>query len=241
MSNQKTKARAAYMRKYTRINHDSIKSNARQLYARKRDTEGFRESRNEANAKYCESRKSEAWLPIEGYEGLYEVSDKGRVRSMMRTVITNAGLERYVAGKLLSQKIEVGNYRRVSLSKNGKKKTFAVHRLVAMAFLPNRKDTVNHKDGRPQNNNLENLEWCTAQENMRHAFATGIHKIEKGKDNPHYGRRGAETNRAKPVEEIGSGRRWGSLIEAAADLGINYSTARTHMHLGKGALRYLEE
>ncbi len=103
----------------------------------------------------------EHWKPIEGYEGLYEVSDYGRVVSLRR------------APKLvLSQSTSSTRYMRVSLNKNGSHKTVLVHRLVAKAFISNpfHKPQVNHKDGNRQNNLVENLEWVTSSENIQHAY-----------------------------------------------------------------------
>ena len=94
---------------------------------------------------------NEIWKPIKGYEGLYEVSNFGRIKSL------KFGKERILKGS----KDKYG-YLQVVLSKNNKSKTFKVHRLVSEAFIPNPDNLpqVNHKDENPSNNNVNNLEWC---------------------------------------------------------------------------------
>ena len=101
----------------------------------------------------------EIWCPIKGYEGLYEVSDKGRVRSM------KFGKERILSpGKLQN------GYLRVNFCKNGEKKNLLVHRLVAQAFIPNPDNMteVNHKDEDKDNNSVQNLEWCDRKYNVNY-------------------------------------------------------------------------
>lgn len=77
-----------------------------------------------------------------------------------------------------------GNYLSVDLRKNGKRKTFQVHRLVAIMFIPNpeNKSEVNHIDGNKLNNSVTNLEWNTTSENIKHAYQTGLSKLRKGKN-----------------------------------------------------------
>ena len=108
----------------------------------------------------------EIWKDIPGYEGLYQVSDLGRVKSLDH--IRRNGKNRdnicLSKGKMLSQAIQKpSGYMFVSLSKNGKTKGFRVHRLVAEAFLKNKNKykCVNHKDENKANNNVNNLEWCS--------------------------------------------------------------------------------
>ena len=121
----------------------------------------------------------EVWKPIYGYEGIYEVSNFGNVRSVDR--IDFAG--RHLKGKLFSTKAKEG-YVTVRLSKNRNITTFKIHQLVAEAFIlnPEGKHCVNHIDGNKQNNHVENLEWCTHSENMKHAFKTGLSKPKRKLD-----------------------------------------------------------
>jgi hypothetical protein len=109
---------------------------------------------------------SELWNDVIGYEGLYEVSSTGKIRNKKR-------------GKLRKLYIEHKGYVSVTLKRKGlDQKGMKVHRLVAMAFIPNpeMKPHVNHKDGDKTNNNDWNLEWCTISENAIHAFKLGLRK-----------------------------------------------------------------
>jgi len=107
----------------------------------------------------------EIWKDVNGYEGLYQVSNLGRVESLQRDV-----------NLILKPRLRRDGYLIVSLSKNGKVKSKPIHRLVATAFIPNpdNKKTVNHKDGNKLNNHVTNLEWNTSSENNKHAYNIGI-------------------------------------------------------------------
>lgn len=116
--------------------------------------------------------KKEIWKDILGYEGLYQVSNFGRVKSL------KFGKER-----ILKPGINKYGYLHVVLSKNNKQKNFYVHRLVAEAFIsnPHNYPCVNHKDENPLNNNVENLEWCTASYNSN--YGTRNERMSKSKIN----------------------------------------------------------
>lgn len=123
----------------------------------------------------------EKMLPIEGYEGLYSVTSLGRVWSCPR--VDSFGRDQ--GGFFLSLR-RLGKDRGhlcVALSKDGKYKYLQVHRLVALAFLPNpeNRSTVNHIDGNQSNNDVSNLEWATHQENQDHAWRTGLCRKTKPK------------------------------------------------------------
>ena len=120
--------------------------------------------------------KCEEWADIKGYEGWYQVSNMGRVRSVdhyVKSPTRNPEIVkmRIVKGKLLKPEIKANGYLYVSLWKEGIKKAYTVHRLVAEAFVDNplAKPFVNHKDYNRQNASAENLEWVTANENMQYS------------------------------------------------------------------------
>jgi len=117
------------------------------------------------------------WRDVVGYEGIYEVSDTGEVRTKegKTTYTERHGIRRWKQ-RVLKQKVSKDKTCRVHLWKNGQSRTWLVHRLVAMAFLPMEegRDYINHKDGSRLNNHVANLEWCNHEENQNHAFDTGL-------------------------------------------------------------------
>lgn len=116
------------------------------------------------------------WCPVIGYEGCYEVSNQGNVRSVDRIIIeNNTNKKKQLSGQNLSMNIAKDGYRVVVLSKNGKEITKKVHRLVGEAFIPNpeNKPCVNHKDSNKLNNYQNNIEWCTYLENNLHSINNG--------------------------------------------------------------------
>lgn len=112
-------------------------------------------------------KQEEIWRPVKGYEGLYEVSNRGRIRSVDRWVTDEDGIKRFRKGKILKPGPDKKGYLHVGLGRNGKKRFFLVHRLVAMAWLDNSegKPQINHIDEDKSNNDVSNLEWTTAKEN----------------------------------------------------------------------------
>lgn len=116
----------------------------------------------------------EIWKPIFGYEGIYSISDHGKIKSHVRKFRTKE--------KILKNYKDKNGYFKVSLSSNGIKKLFKIHQLVCINFL--NKDSfnlvVNHKDGNKENNHVSNLEYITSSQNSIHAFNIGLRKILKG-------------------------------------------------------------
>jgi hypothetical protein len=114
---------------------------------------------------------AESWKDVPGYEGLYKVNLFGMVLSVGRVVLRNDGQPLSVREKFVTQPLTQKGYRRVSLSKNGARKTHRVHRLVAAAFVPNPngKPQINHIDGNKSNNVVENLEWVDGFQNIQHS------------------------------------------------------------------------
>lgn len=117
------------------------------------------------------------WRQVNGYEGLYEVSDTARVRSVDRIVYRN-NIAVKLSGIELKVRVSVRGYLEVKLSKDGKTKTETVHKLVATAFLKRlpHHTGVNHIDGNKLNSYVYNVEWTTQKENTHHALVTGLLK-----------------------------------------------------------------
>lgn len=136
------------------------------------------------------------FTPINGFEGIYSISEYGDIYSHVRF----DSLGRKIGGKILNKVTDKDGYYRTTLSLGSREnqKVFRIARLVAESFLPNpeRLPIVNHKDGNKQNDHYSNLEWCTEQENTRHAWDTGLCKAyDRSKD---YNREAiAESNRKR--------------------------------------------
>ena len=165
----------------------------------------------------------EIWKDIKGYEGKYKVSNLGNVKSL-NYCNTNTS-------KILSGAIMPNGYKKICLYKNGKQKNFLVHRLVADAFIPNPNNLpqINHKDENRANNNVSNLEWCTAKYNSNY----GNHKIKlsdkikgkfKGEKNPMYGIKGKNNPSSKKVIQYSLNgefiKKWDCVREAGEELNI---------------------
>jgi len=161
----------------------------------------------------------EIWRSVVGYEGLYEVSNCGRVKGVDRIVIminNKVKINRRVKGSFLTPKKTRHGYLGVNLYGPDRRVSFCVHRLVAMAFVPNpeKKSQVNHIDGDKTNNNEWNLEWNTPSENRKHAYAIGLSINLKG----------SEAKDAVPISQFTRDgvwvRDWGSHSEASQKTGF---------------------
>lgn len=121
----------------------------------------------------------EVWKDIKGYQGLYQISNLGNVKSLDRKVNAKNNKKRLIKGTFLKLRFNNRNYNIVSLYKNNIQEVRFIHRLVAETFIPNpeNKPEVNHIDGDKQNNKIDNLEWCTRTENNKHAWKTGLNKV----------------------------------------------------------------
>lgn len=114
------------------------------------------------------------WKPVINYEGIYEVSNYGDIKSVDR--IVNSKTKRFCKGTIIKQNKDEDGYNSIHLYKNGKRRVFFVHRLVISSFIgiDKNKTQVNHKNGNKSDNNINNLEWMTPLENTRHAWQTGL-------------------------------------------------------------------
>lgn len=121
----------------------------------------------------------EIWKDVVEFEGLYQVSNYGRIKSL-------SNRSNHKEQIIMKQNINNKGYMQLTLCKNRKQITKKVHRIVAEAFIPNPNNLpqVNHKDGNKQNNNVDNLEWCTNSYNQLHANKMGLnkHRIERTKE-----------------------------------------------------------
>lgn len=148
----------------------------------------------------------EEWRPIKGYEGLYEVSNMGRVKSLHAP-----------QGIILKQGTYPNGYMGANLSKDGTVNMKLVHRLVAIAFIqnPNNYEEVNHKDGNKKNNTVDNLEWCTRSYNLKHAYHNKL------------------MDRSEQKKSVILYKRYGeydSITEAAEALGVAPQTLSNAIH-----------
>ncbi len=119
----------------------------------------------------------EVWMPVKGFEGCYEVSTLGRVRSLDRKIRYRWG-KRIIKGQILLPIEHKNGYLVVGLGLNGRHYIRSIHRLVAEAFIPNPqgKPEVGHEDHDKANNVVSNLSWVTRGENEKHSYRTG-HRI----------------------------------------------------------------
>lgn len=162
----------------------------------------------------------EIWKNVVGYKGLYQVSNRGRVKSVPRVVTYKNGTIQHRNGMVLSLPVHSCGYNRIILSKNANKVSLYVHRIVALAFIrnPENKSQVNHKNGIKTDNRVENLEWATCSENHYHSFKNGLNKGCTGW-------RGEKNARSVPVVQYscngGLIEEYPSMSDASRATGIN--------------------
>lgn len=131
--------------------------------------------------------EKEEWKSVHGYEGYFEVSNYGKVRSLTREIIKSNGMVQKIIGQELrpfvrdSTKITEVKHYRIALRANGVQKKYFVHRLVASSFIrpPRDKEIINHIDNNGLNNYYKNLEWCTHKENVAHCHNQNRQNKEK--------------------------------------------------------------
>ena len=154
---------------------------------------------------------AEIWKDIHEYEGLYQVSNTGKVKSVSHYTRNNRnGGLRMTVGKILSQYKMPNGYRQVQLSKNEIREKKYVHRLVAENFIQNVNNLsdVNHIDGNKDNNSISNLEWCSHKDNQKHMIENHM------------------TKKATPVICKETGKMYHSMSEAEKDTGICRKTIK---------------
>lgn len=159
----------------------------------------------------------EIWKNIEGYEGLYECSNYGNIKSLAMDVkMPNGGLRHYDE-RILKPRVDKYGYLYINLSKNGKIKTFKIHRLVAQTFLdnPNNLPCVNHKDENKLNNIPENLEYCTVAYN--NSYGTRTERMKRFGKNHHRSKSILQID--KDTDEII--REWDSGMDIQRELGYS--------------------
>lgn len=181
----------------------------------------------------------EQWKDIEGYEGIYQVSNLGRVRSLDRivTCLNRWGqlTERRFKGKVMKPGTDTKGYKFVNLHMNGDNAETRVHRLVGMAFVPGHFDgaVINHKDEDRTNNRADNLEWVTFADNLN--YGTARQRSTEGHGN------------SRPVEQIDSSgnvvNTYPSIEECARQTGksprsINRACNRYPRHVTKEGYKY---
>ena len=171
----------------------------------------------------------EIWKDIEGFEGLYQVSNLGRVRSLDRIVADSRTGYRTLNGRILSLMNSQRGYQRIKLCKNGKVIIFSVHRLVAQVFIPNpdNKPEVDHIDTNPSNNRVDNLRWATNLENNRNSLTCKKRSDALKKENaPWFGKTGKANPNSKAIYQISNGniiKKWIGMKEAARNTGLEQS------------------
>ena len=149
----------------------------------------------------------ENWRDIKGYEGLYKVSNLGRIKSIRNNIY-------------LKPNLQSNGYLRISLSKNGKVQYKNIHRLVAEAFIKNDNEypIINHIDGNKLNNNVDNLEWCSYQHNNKEAIRLKLNVAKKGKDN----------HRSKVITQYDKNgnfiKQWDYMSMITKELGYDYTS-----------------
>ena len=177
----------------------------------------------------------EKWKPVLNYEGFYEVSNTGFVRSLDR--VYDLGYRKCLyKGKLMQARDNGRGYLSVKLSKSNKARRVMLHRIIAQAFISNpfNYKTVNHKDGDKNNNTISNLEWCTQKQNVEHAIRTGLINIELLK------KRSSKIGKKTIIQIAGSNRislfntktknHYSSIMEAASYNGINRKKLSKMIH-----------
>lgn len=164
------------------------------------------------------------WIDIKDYYGLYQINKNGEVKSLNRLVRHRSGF-RTIPERILTTNIYRDGYARTTLCKYGIEKQILIHRLMAIAFIPNTKNKpfINHIDGNKQNNALENLEWCTSSENAIHSYKNGLSKA------PWLGKFGKENKDSKPIKQYTKDGEFIKLFNGIAEASRITGISKSHI------------
>ena len=206
----------------------------------------------------------EIWKDIPGYEGCYQASNLGRIKSLERKIEYNNQEDRILKEKIMKLNPTSRGYIRISLCKKGRSRSHFVHRLIVSAFIGESNLQVNHIDGVKTNNNIDNLEYVTPQENVSHAVETGLIKnnskinkvhiikdyqsgyrlreLEKKYHTSHHDIRKILIENGVSIESIGERRRRYDIDEKELkeyiDQGLNNSKIAKKMNVSRHSVRY---
>lgn len=174
----------------------------------------------------------EVWKDVKGWEGIYKVSSKGRVKSIERAK-GEYGSGRAVHEHIMAHALNHKGYKTVHLSREGFNKRVAVHRLVAIAFIPNPDNLpqVNHIDGNKLNNSVDNLEWVTNLDNMRHAVKNGLTNMGpclNAAHTPEVHKKVSEKRKKRVLRSDGA--IFPSVNDAAKAIGVSHSAISMNIH-----------
>lgn len=198
----------------------------------------------------------EIWKDIPGFEGYYQASSLGRIRSIDRYIFNNRNglnIKCKIKGKILKLNESKSGYYQCTICKNGIKKQCNIHRLIGITFIPNpdNKTCINHKNGIKTDNSIGNLEWCTRSENDIHAFKNGLRipyshwtgkKFSKShRDKVVKSLFNHRANRGKSVIDDKTGEKYKSLKDASKYYGYSYGYLKGMLNgnfKNKTSLRY---
>jgi hypothetical protein len=164
----------------------------------------------------------ESWKDIAGFDGLYQISNLGRVKSLEKTYYAGNYMSKRVQKEIILKPYSTSRYLCINLSNKGFNKNYKIHRLVALHFIPiiEGKNEVNHIDGNRLNNDVSNLEWSNRSENQLHAYKVGLQKTKKG----------SELVYSRPVLNTENGVFYDTISEAAISCNLSIATLSRYLN-----------